>query len=327
MQLSVTEPVSQAIERSRAMLFSPFDLHRWLVGGFVAFLAYLGESGGYSFNFPTGSGGGSGGGGASDLHKALRYFHAHEALIIAIGVGVLVVGVTIGVLVLWVSSRGKLMFVDMVSSGRIAVKEPWHRLAELGGSLFRFRLLLALASFVAVCLVLGSGAVVAWPDITAFRFGRSALIGIGVASGVALFTVLPLAIVRFLLEDFVVPAMWRHQLRVGEAWRRVQREILSGNIGSIVVFWLMTIALAIGIGVITMFATCLTCCLAALPYLGRVVLLPVSVFRRCYSLYFIEQFGPEWRFFPPPAPQFAPPPPPPPAPQFEPPPPPPAAWP
>ncbi len=312
MQFSVTEPISRAIERARAMLFSPFDVHRWLVGGFVAFLAYLGEGGGgYSARFPTGSGGSGGGGGASDLREALRYFHTHEAMIVAIGVGVLVVGVAIGIVVLWISSRGKLMFVDMVSTGRIAVKEPWHRFAELGGSLFRFRLLLGLASFFALCLVLGSGAVVAWPDITALRFGTSTLVGAAVAFGVALFTLLPLGIVRFLLEDFVVPAMWRHQLRVGEAWRRVRHEILSGNTGSIVVFWLMTIALAIGIAVITMFATCLTCCLAALPYLGSVVLLPVSVFRRCYSLYFIEQFGPDWRFFAPPASEFEPPPPPP----------------
>lgn len=315
MQLSVTEPISQAFERARAMLFSPFDVHRWLVGGFVAFLAYLGEGGGgYSARFPTGSGRG---GGASDLREALRYFHAHEAMIVAVGVGVLVVGIAIGIVFLWISSRGKLMFVDMVSTGQIAVKEPWARFAELGGSLFRFRLLLALAGFVALGLVLGSGAALAWPDIAAFRIGTSTLVGIAVAFGVALFTLLPLAIVRFLLEDFVVPAMWRHQLGVGDAWRRVRHEILSGNTGSIAIFWLMTIALAIAIGFITFFATCLTCCLAALPYVGSVVLLPVLVFRRCYSLYFIEQFGPDWRFFAPPAPEFAPPPPPPP----------PAAWP
>jgi hypothetical protein len=44
-------------------------------------------------------------------------------------------------------------------------------------------------------------------------------------------------------------------------------------------------------------ATCLTCCLAAIPYLGSVILLPLLVFDRAYPLYFLEQFGPEWRFF------------------------------
>ena len=43
--------------------------------------------------------------------------------------------------------------------------------------------------------------------------------------------------------------------------------------------------------------TCLTCCLAALPYVGTVFFLPFLVFVRSYSLYFMEQFGPQWTFF------------------------------
>ena len=33
------------------------------------------------------------------------------------------------------------------------------------------------------------------------------------------------------------------------------------------------------------------CCLAALPYIGTVILLPVDVFWRGYSAYFIQQYG------------------------------------
>jgi len=33
---------------------------------------------------------------------------------------------------------------------------------------------------------------------------------------------------------------------------------------------------------------CLTCCLAALPHLGTVILLPALVFMRCYTRYFME---------------------------------------
>ena len=35
--------------------------------------------------------------------------------------------------------------------------------------------------------------------------------------------------------------------------------------------------------------------LVAIPYLGTVILLPLFVFLRCYSLCFLEQFGPSWR--------------------------------
>ncbi len=37
--------------------------------------------------------------------------------------------------------------------------------------------------------------------------------------------------------------------------------------------------------------------IAVVPYLGTVVALPLYVFDRCYSVYFLEQFGPEYRIF------------------------------
>lgn len=44
-------------------------------------------------------------------------------------------------------------------------------------------------------------------------------------------------------------------------------------------------------------AACLTCCLAALPYIGTVILLPVYVCLRGYGLFFIRQFGPDYDVF------------------------------
>ena len=43
--------------------------------------------------------------------------------------------------------------------------------------------------------------------------------------------------------------------------------------------------------------TCVTCCIAALPYIGAVILLPVYVFRRSYSIGFLSQFGPDYARF------------------------------
>jgi hypothetical protein len=39
---------------------------------------------------------------------------------------------------------------------------------------------------------------------------------------------------------------------------------------------------------------CLTCCIGFFPYLNAVVTLPLLVFDRCYLIYFLEQFGPEY---------------------------------
>ena len=53
----------------------------------------------------------------------------------------------------------------------------------------------------------------------------------------------------------------------------------------------MKIVLGLGAAMIIMLGTCLTCCLAALPYVYAVVFLPLFVFDRAYSLYFLRQFG------------------------------------
>jgi hypothetical protein len=45
---------------------------------------------------------------------------------------------------------------------------------------------------------------------------------------------------------------------------------------------------------IMLMGMCVTCCLAGLPYLGTVFFLPLFVFARSYSLYFLRQFGPQY---------------------------------
>ena len=54
--VSVIDPIGPAIERVRTVLFRPFDLGKWFVIGFSAWLANLGRGQG-------GGGGGRGGGG------------------------------------------------------------------------------------------------------------------------------------------------------------------------------------------------------------------------------------------------------------------------
>jgi hypothetical protein len=44
-------------------------------------------------------------------------------------------------------------------------------------------------------------------------------------------------------------------------------------------------------------ATCATCCLAVLPYIGTVILLPIFVCLRAFGLFFIRQFGPDYDVF------------------------------
>jgi hypothetical protein len=291
-EVSVTDAVSRAFEHTKRLLF-PFNLSKWLTLGFVAFLADLGEGGGGTFNFPD-LGGGRGG--SSRYDPVLEWMRSHLGLVVAIGVGLAIVGFAIGVALVWVSSRGKLMFVDCVVNDRAAVREPWSRLAELGTRLFWFRFWLSLIGFVGLVIALAAGLSIAWPDLATMSFGAAALTGLAVGAGMLLLVMLPLLVVGVVLEDFVVPAMVLHQQAVKPAWLRVKTQIFRGHGGELVVFYLMKIGLSLAVGMIAMLLTCITCCIAAIPYVGTVILLPLIVFLRSYSIFYMQQFGPEWQF-------------------------------
>ncbi len=77
----------------------------------------------------------------------------------------------------------------------------------------------------------------------------------------------------------------------------------GGNKGRFVLYVLVQMAMAMAIGAMMFMAVCCTCCLAAclfiLPYIGTVVLLPIHIFTRSYSLYYLAQYGPEFNVFAP----------------------------
>jgi hypothetical protein len=227
----------------------------------------------------------------------MEWIHAHLALVIALAVVVFLVFLALGLVLTWIRSRGKFMFLDGVVRNRAAVVEPWHEFARQGNSLFLFAFCFSLAAAAVALVVAGAGLALAWPDIRAERFGAGALLALLVGGPLLFAELLACGIVHVLLEDFVVPAMYLRRQRVLEAWSTVRREVLAGQVGTIILYFLMKIVLAMGVGVIALVVTCLTCCLAALPYLGSVILLPLLVFRRSYSLCFLAQFGPGWRCF------------------------------
>jgi hypothetical protein len=87
-------------------------------------------------------------------------------------------------------------------------------------------------------------------------------------------------------------------------WREAGSELLQlvgRHLGAFVLYVLFRIVLNVGIGILTIIVVLATCCIAgcilAIPYLGTVLLLPVLVFKRAYSLYFLAQFGPGYDVF------------------------------
>ena len=309
MSASVTNPISAAVEGARARLFRPFVFDKWVHLGFIAFLANLGEGGtnsGAQFPFSNwGKGTGPSGKGVFEtigpqIDEAIRWTGEHVSVIVVLAVFALVLGTAFGALIMWLSSRGKFMFVEAVIHDRWEVKEPWERLRTPAWSLFKFRFLLSAIASVAFLGAVGLAAVFALPDLRSGTFGQGAWIGAGILGSMFLVVGLPMFVLLAIVDDFVVPAMYLRGELVGGGFRQVREHVLQGQVGTVFAFYLVKALVGVGVGLIAVVAVCATCCVAAIPYVGTVILLPIHVFWRLYSLYFLEELG--WQVFPSPAP-------------------------
>jgi hypothetical protein len=291
--ISVTDPIQPAMAHTKRILFEPFQAKKWFVLGFSVFLAQLGGGGLYNFNGNPFNHATRGTG--PDFSSVTSWIFEHLALVIALAVVGFVLVLAFVVLFQWLSSRGQFMFLDGVARDRADIVEPWTRFQQLGDQLFRFRLLLLLATLALLIVCGGLGALIALPDIHARAFGMSAITGLVVGCGLLILGAMALGLIGLLLRDFVVPVMYRRGLDTSAAWAVFRHEILPGHGWPFVGFYLMTFLLWIPAVILILLGCCLTCCVALLPYLSSVAFLPIFVFFRCYSLCFLEQFGEEWR--------------------------------
>lgn len=296
--IEIVAPTSRAWEGMKRILFRPFDISKWFVLGFSAWLASLMDGRGSNFNF---SNSGSGGGDSDDIdpgemaNEAMDWIKEHLEMIITVGAIVAVFVVAVWVALLWVSSRGKFMLVDNVVHNRALVAEPWKGFRTEGNSLFRWRVLFVLVSIAMLLAIVGGGI---WTGVSEYNKTESISGGtIAMIAGlvlVLLLLVLFMNYVQFLQETVVVPVMYARSLRVSDAWKETLR-IHGENFGSFVLFFLWQVVLGFGAGAAMLIAMLVTCCIAAIlfaiPYIGAVALLPVTVFFRILSLEFIRQFG------------------------------------
>jgi hypothetical protein len=290
------------------ILFRPFSFPKWLVVGFSAWLAGAGGCGrGAGYQFSGGSWGddwGSGRDRSGEFSEIGEFLESGWAKVAAGGCMALVVlgcvlFIAFVLALIWVNSRGKFMFLDNVIHNRARIVEPWNQFRRQGNSLFRFWLiyigvvvaLLALAGiFVALGIALDwFGANDELPT------GIRLLLGIG-AVGVLASFMLAMAYMTFFLDAFVVPLMHRYELNVVEGWSRFLG-LLRAHPWTFLLSGLVVFVLWFGVLLAVVAAGLLTCCLGfvllLIPYVGTVVLLPISVLYRSYTIEFLAQFDPE----------------------------------
>ena len=283
-KIEIFKPFEEALGLTKQILFQPFDLAKWFVIGFTAWLANLG-SGNYNFNLNR-----------EDLKNVPFFRDAEEALsqvppwlLICGAVGIFIFLIAIMILFAWLRSRGCFMFIDCVVKNRGVIAEPWREFREQGNSYFLLKLVVAIV--IAVTL-----AIAALPFIllvikrTTFEQAPVYFI-CAIAFWAIVFAALIVA--WGLISHFMVMVMYRRRCLAREGWQ-VAVSLISNYPGEITLYCLFWIALTIGSAMASCVVVLATCCIALIPYVGTVILLPLFVCLRAFGLRFARQFGPEY---------------------------------
>jgi len=291
MNISAIDPITSAWNHMVRILFKPFEIKKWFVLGFCAFLAECGEGGGSGASRLPNSNS------TTSFDEGKAWVEANFSLFLTILISGIILAILIGLLATWLSSRGKFMLLDGIVKNRGAIKEPWSEYKTEGNSLFLFSIVIGLLFLLTFSLIAGISVLIAMPDIQSETFGGAGITAIVVGGSLMLlFGLTGIALSAF-VKILMVPTMYLKRVRAIEGWKIAWNQLLKGHLGSFILLILMMFLLGLGAGAVAMFALCATCCIGALPYISSVLLLPITVFFVCYALCYIQQFGNDWAFF------------------------------
>jgi len=299
-KIEIFKPFGEAFELMKKILFQPFDLTKWLVIGFAAFLANL--SGGFHFNFPTNW---------NRRHwRPVRIrdwdsavdqlpHWVRDPIFISVAV---VLFVALILIFSWLSARGRFIFTDCIVKNHGAIVAPWHEFRKEANSFFLFVMLFTFLFTLAA----GSLGLAVFVSLRLKHKAFTEFPGLLTISGAAFvgLIVFLFALAWIVIAHFMVPVMYRRRCRAFEAFKSVV-SLLGRYPGEFVLYCLFFIVLAIAVAIFGCVVVCATCCIAAIPYVGTVILLPIFVLLRAFSVCFLRQFGPEydvWQGTPPPEP-------------------------
>ena len=291
MNISYIDPLLAAIRRMSAALFKPFDIGKWFTVGFSAFLAGLLDGGGGNFNW-----------GMKDNKFDISYIeelpytirewvidHQGWAIVILIGIFLLI---ALLVIFNWLSSRGKFIFLENVIHNNRFIRKPWAEYGPQADSLFVWRLIYGVVSFVVIFGIIAYG-IYYFPELKLLS-----LIGIGI---LLLFLFIICGYVSLFLNDFIVPIMYKNRITANQAWI-IFLKLLNERPAPFILYGFLIFFLIIVIVITIAILGFLTCCigfvLIALPYIGSVILLPLSYAARAFGVQFLEQFGTAFTLFP-----------------------------
>ena len=294
-KIEIFRPFGEAFELTNKILFQPFDLKKWFIIGFAAFLS--GHLAGVGFNFPSPFGN-------FQSHRTTPevispHFQQWKPWLVVAVVVLALVFFALVIALTWLKARGNFIFTDCIVRNQAVIAGPWREYRKEGNSYFLFLLAVVFALLAFVALMLGSVI-----GLGLFKRPAGEMVSMTFIGLLVFLFVTWVSIIIFVsvVTYFMVPVMYRRRCRAVEAFRDVAF-LVTHNFGSFCLFCLFGVVLVLAVLIIGTIVTCATCCLATLPYVGTVLLLPLFVCLRAFGLVFLRQFGPDydvWASFVPP---------------------------
>ncbi len=266
-----SEVINSSLEWATTVTLRPFNPKKWLILGFVSFMAGYMASG-CNLNFPNReyhetnkkaeaaevSGSASSNSTASQvkeqsltaIEKRLKnFFHQASPLVIkVIIVTSAVIILAVLILMMWLSSRFSFIFLENVVKNDASIRIPFRTHKELGNSLFLFSL-----AFLLIFIIL-SGLIMFTAFFTLIKIGifdKTQTIGFlrifltCLPFGILLLLVIFIsAMVSLITQDFVLVAMFKDGLKVGQAWRKAL-DIIRKNMAETTIYLLLKVGLNI----------------------------------------------------------------------------------
>jgi MFS family permease len=156
------------------------------------------------------------------------------------------------VLFTYINSVMRFILFDSIIARECHIRKGWNRHGRHGLHLFVWQILLTLAFFVALAILVGLAAALAW-RLDWFAHPGEHVLALVLGGCVALMLlfalILAFAIVRVMTKDFVVPQIALEDISAVEGWRRLwawlkaEKAGYAGYIG-------MKIVMAIGAGIV-----------------------------------------------------------------------------
>lgn len=283
-RVEIFAPFGEAFELTTKILFRPFDLKKWFVIGFAAFLATFFSGGGFSYQRRFGD---QDWNWKSQHHGSPFSVHDLPPWVIPVAILGLLLVFAIVALLAWLNARGRFMFTDCIVRNRAAIAAPWHEFRTEGNRFFVFQIV------VTFCNMIVLGGIVLLVFLGWYWNYHVMPLALIILFGVAYFLAM---LVVILIFKFMVPVMYRQRCDAVSAFRQVWT-LLVTRPGVFVLFALFYLLLFIAAAMIGCVAACVTCCVAAIPYLGTVILLPIVMFLFAYPLCFLRQFGDPYDVF------------------------------